>query len=144
MKGDVIPSSDDVLRHCNSTQYTDSDSEIRFIGEAFTPDSDGVSVTWVQYFDGQPAESLAKAEAIVRSTRRVRPSHRLAIINVGDIARCGRAEGVALSVEHDPIDDPPENPAHCLIKGIEADAATLREALALRARCADCGLRSLP
>jgi hypothetical protein len=135
VKGDQIPDSDDVARHCRRTDwYRGDNDEISVLGDAFVPDSEGVSVTWVQFFDVPKAEQLVAAFSIIRGTRRVRSSHRLAVINVGTVVSCGRRHGIDLNVEHDPIDDPPPNLAHCLIKGIPADAHALRELLALNAR----------
>lgn len=135
MKGDPIPDDDDVARQCRRADWSLGDNnEIKILGDAFIPDGEGVSVTWVQFFDGSPSEKLAATSSIIQATRRVRPGNRLAIINVGAVVSCGRSHDVDLKVEHDPIDDPPENPAHSLIKGIPGDAYALRERLALNAR----------
>ncbi len=135
MKGDLLAPGDDVARHCRFSDYHEAENgEIRVNGDAFIPDQEGVSVIWVQFFTGSMEEQLAKVSAVMRATRKFRQSHRLAIVNVGMVAQCGQAHAVELAVEHDPITDPPENPAHCLIKGIPRDDLALRELLALKAR----------
>ena len=108
------------------------------IGDVFYPDPDGVSVTWVQFYKdkGSFNEQLAEVSAVIKATRGVKPSHMLALISVGAIEHCGQTHSCDLTVEHDPdpITDPRGNPAHCLIKGLPADAEALRELLALEAR----------
>jgi hypothetical protein len=135
VKGDLIPEEDDVVRHCRLSDYYDpGNGDIRVNGDAFKPDADGVSVTWIEFFPGSREEQLAEVSATIRTTRKVRSSHRLAIISVGAVTECGQTYGVDLTVEHDPITNPPPNLAHCLIKGIPDDAIMLREQLALNAQ----------
>jgi hypothetical protein len=132
VKGDQIPPGDDVARHCRSSDYVEENGQARVLGDAFEFDPGGVSVTWVDYFQGSREERLAAVSSIIRSTRTVRASHRLAVISVTTIIECGRAFGADVSVEHDPIFGPPPNPAHCLVNGIATDATALRELLALK------------
>jgi hypothetical protein len=113
---------------------TDPDGEVRAVGDAFEPDADGVSVTWVNFYNGSRTEQLEQVSNIIKSTRKVRASHRLAIVNVAAVIECGSAYGATLSVVHDPQGEPRPNPAHCLIEGIETAAAALRERLALKAQ----------
>jgi hypothetical protein len=134
VRGDPIPKGDSVARHCRFTDYFEENGEVRVTGDAFKYDPGGVSVTWVEYFSGSPKEQIFAVTKIIRSTRDVKQSHRLALIGVGTILECGHMHGLNLTVEHDPIADPRPNLAHCLIKGIAADATTLRELLALKAR----------
>jgi hypothetical protein len=134
VKGDLIPREDHVARHCRVSDYFEDNGQIRVNGDAFEPDSDGVSVTWLEFFPGSRAEQLTEVSATIRATRTVRQSHRLAIISVAAVIECRQTHGVDLAVEHDPITDPPSNLAHCLIKGIPNDARALREQLALNAQ----------
>ncbi len=64
--------------------------------------------------------------------RKLRKSHRLAMLNVGSIVEAGRNLNVPTRVVHDPILEPPEkdNSAHSLIKGVPADNHDLQNRLA--------------
>jgi hypothetical protein len=65
VKGDLIPEEDDVVRHCRLSDYYDpGNGDIRVNGDAFKPDADGVSVTWIEFFPGSREEQLAAAERV--------------------------------------------------------------------------------
>lgn len=134
MKGDVIPPEDHVLRHCGKFDLKwEPSGEIRGVfPHAFEHDEEGISVTWVEYFAGCAAEQLVAARAAIARARRLRSSHRLAKLNVGDVLEAGNATGVATRVVHDPDPGPPENanPAHSLIRGEWADPSDFRNRLA--------------
>ncbi len=65
-----------------------------------------------------------------------RQSNRVAILNVGDVENAGSAAGV--HVMEDPIDDPPPNPAHALIKEATAlQSQLIRAAIAATVQPSD-------
>jgi hypothetical protein len=131
VKGDQIPDADEVLRHCRSTDWSSDGRTEKVSGEAFIPDTDGVSVTWVQFFPGRRDEQLRAARAAIASGLKIRQSHRFAVIGVGEVVHTGRQRGVQLNVAHDPLQvGAIRNDAHCLILGIPIDDAMLLEALA--------------
>ena len=141
MKGDALPSEHHVLRHCRKNDLKcEPDGTIRGVYPyAFDPDEDGISVTWMEYFGGSPAEQLITARAAMDRGRRLRESNRLAKLGVGTILVAGKAVGRILAVVHDPIEEPPEkeNMGHSLIQGIAAEDEDLRNRLANSVSSAD-------
>jgi hypothetical protein len=100
--------------------------------DAFEPDDDGISVTWMEYFGGVPAEQLVAARAAMDRGRRLRESNRLARLKVNTILTAGAAVKRTLSVVHDPIEQPleRENLGHSLVQGITTDDDDLRNRIA--------------
>jgi len=79
------------------------------------PDPDGVSVTWLEHFGGDRQHQIVEVrKQIVAGGITPRGSNRIAIFNVGSVENAGSAAGA--HVVEDPIDDPPPNQAHALIK----------------------------
>ncbi|MCY0149850.1 hypothetical protein OEG84_19635 [Hoeflea sp. G2-23] len=73
-----------------------------------------LSVTWCEYFDGLPDESLRCAIEAIRGSIRVGGKARFALANVGSIKSTMENEaGVKLRIEHLPEED---NPAHAAVK----------------------------
>ena len=120
MKGDPLPASDHVLRHCRTGDpKVEADGSLSGVfPSAFEPDADGISVTWIEFFEGSPVEQLVAARVAMNCGRRLRESNRLAKLNVRAIRGLGKSVGVF----HDPIDEPEkENNGHSLITGIGRD-----------------------
>ena len=133
MKGDDVPPAHHVLRHCRQGDLKVEDGTIKGVyPDAFEPDDDGISVTWMEYFGGSPIEQLAAARAAMDRGRRLRASNRLAKLKVSAILAAGEAVKRVLSVVHDPIEQPPEreNLGHSLIGGIATDDDDLRNRIA--------------
>jgi hypothetical protein len=86
--------------------------------DALKCDEDGISVTWVEYFDGDPEERFAAAADALCACITVRKSGVIAKITVGQIKEALADEAVQVRViraqEY-------ENQAHCLIEGIAPD-----------------------
>src|ERR1700728_2846656 len=110
MKGDDLPSSDHVLRQCRQGDLKyDPDGTIRGVfPDALQPDEDGISVTWLEFFEGSPSEQLTAARAAMNRGRRLRVSNRLARLNVGYVLSVGISLRRSVSVVHDPIEAPAE------------------------------------
>jgi hypothetical protein len=134
MRGDALPPEHHVLRHCRKGDLKcDPDGTIRGVfPDAFAPDEDGISVTWMDYFGGSPPEQLEAARAAMDRGRRLRASNRLAKLKVSTILAAGEAVKRILAVVHDPIEQPPEraNLGHSLVQGIAADDDDLRNRIA--------------
>ena len=135
VKGDPLPPVDHVLRHCLQRQLkTEADGTIRGVfPDAFDPDEDGVSVTWMEYFQGASiADQIAAARAAMYRGMRPRAGNRLAKLNVGAVLSEGQALGTSLSIIHDPIEDPPEraNHGHSLLVGVTHGDEDLKNRLA--------------
>ncbi|HEX5321250.1 MAG TPA: hypothetical protein VFW46_18950, partial [Stellaceae bacterium] len=88
------------------------------------PDTDGLSVISLEFFGGDKAHNLSGVKSVMNLS--VRRSHRLLVLNVGDILSTG-----PLRVEYDPDESPPPNTnaAHCLVKGPDDLTDDVREAL---------------
>ena len=135
MKGDPLPPSNHVLRHCRQRDLKRDgpDAPVRGVFPyAFEPDEEGVSVTWMEYFGGSAPEQLTAALAAMERGRRLRAGNRLAKLRVSAILAAGRSVEKVLRVIHDPIEAPPEkeNLGHSLIQGIAADDDDLRNRIA--------------
>jgi hypothetical protein len=134
MRGDAIPPENHVFRHCRKGDLKwDPDGTIRGVfPDAFEPDEDGISVTWMEFFGGSPAEQLEAARAAMDRARRLRASNRLAKLKVSTILAAGEEVKRVLFVVHDPIEQPQEreNLGHSLIQGIAVDDDDLRNRIA--------------
>lgn len=86
--------------------------------DAIRCDSDGISVTWIEFFGGNADEHLRKAAHALRGTLTFKKSGILAQASVGDIIDTMMTAGREVTVCRDVV---PGNDAHCLIKGIEQD-----------------------
>jgi hypothetical protein len=140
MRGDALPPEHHVLRHCRQGDLKVEDGTIRGVyPDAFDPDDDGISVTWMEYFGGSAVEQLIAARAAMDRGRKLRPSNRLAKLRVGTVVVISEAAGKIVTVIHDPIEEPPEreNVGHSLIQGIASNDDDLRNRLANSVSAAD-------
>lgn len=85
--------------------------------DAFRCDGDGISVTWVEYFEGEQ-DPFRQAAFALKGDLQLKKSGILAAAKVRDIRNILSQVGLAGDVETDPQ---PTNNAHCLIKGITQD-----------------------
>jgi hypothetical protein len=81
--------------------------------DALRVDPDGISVSWLEYFDEPPA-LLEQAAKELKKSRKPSATGVVAIANVQRLMEVARKLGLTCSVEHTPID---ENDAHCSILG---------------------------
>jgi len=124
VKGDAIPPEHHVMRVCKQRglQWGPDGEPTGVSPDEFTPDVDGLSVTWLEFFSGSLSEQFAQARATISRSRHIRASHRLAGLSVGKIVAIHAKSGNPLVVEHDPDETPgKENPAHSLITGYGED-----------------------
>jgi hypothetical protein len=123
MKGDRIPNTHTLVRHCPSTklQFDDDANPVAPTYEAFIPDDEGVSVNWLEFFGGTREECLRQTRGVLATTRTIRASHRLAIISVLAVLGVAQRRARTIWAEHDPIGPPRANPAHSLIVGLIGD-----------------------
>jgi hypothetical protein len=118
VKGDQLPAEHYVARHCRNKDLILTNGEPTGVSEsAFEPkpdESDGLSANWLEFFGNDRQHNVAGVRSVTKL--RVRRSHRIAILNVGEsIAAVGSAN---LRVLEDPVDNlaPDTNAAHVLIK----------------------------
>jgi len=116
VKGDRLLPQHHVARHCRKGDlFWLGITPTAILESALDPDADGVSVTWLEHFGGDRQHQIAEARRHMTLRITPRQSNRVAILNVGNVEyAAGSAAGV--HVIEDPIDDPPPNPAHALIK----------------------------
>jgi hypothetical protein len=138
LKGDRLPPEHHVARHCrkNDLVWDGTGIATGVLECALTPDAEGVSTTWLEFFGGARQHNLSE----VKRCQRLMPrsSNRLAVLNVGNIENVG--SGVGAHVVEDPDDPPcpPGNPAHALIKDpVSFQDKTLREAMAFMVQAGD-------
>jgi len=119
-KGDEVDISEDVVRLIRHIDFKNG-----IVGaSAFDrpeKDHDGLSVSRRGVFAADDAPDLKRIREVLGAWRTLKPSHRLAQINVGDILAAGREARRALVVIEDQIEaDPPKpaNEAHALICGL--------------------------
>lgn len=118
-KGDRLPPEHHVARHCRKNDLDwNGNTPIGILDCALTPDTDGVSTTWLEFFGSSDRKAnMPHVRAAVTVFLTPKPSNRLAVLNVGNIESAGAAAGLALRVIEDPFDvPPPGNPAHALGK----------------------------
>ncbi len=135
MKGDPLPDADHVIRHCRERDIKADENGPRGIFPfALDSDPDGLSVTWMEFFQGSLTDQISSVREAIGRQRRIRKSNRLALLNVGKIRSIGRSFDTELRVEHDPDLTPrKENPAHSLVIGIQAENEDLKNRLAMEA-----------
>lgn len=120
MKYEKLPSPHHVLRQITPSRLRkDGDGNIvGILGEAFEKiEPDGLSVTWVEYWDGEEFDRGFKAR---EATEKERPMKKggYACGNVAAIIEAGKLHKKDLSVKHDPTD---LNEGHTLVKVPEHD-----------------------
>lgn len=129
MRGDPVPPTDNLALHCQPNSGIEVNPEGQPVGvtrEAFRVDDDGISTNWIEYDNGD----FSSVCLILASIRTVRKSHRVGLLTVADTIAVGQATNKAITVEHDPIDVPP-NPGHALIKGVAPTDEPVLDELAL-------------
>ena len=123
-----------VGKHCNNNDLmTEPDSTgkqlpIGINADSLIPDDDGLSVGWLEYFDGDVEFQINKVISCITTQRIPKKSHRLALFNVGKILKCGQLQGLDLAVIHDPYDN---YECHSLITGYDSTKTELMGLIAL-------------
>jgi hypothetical protein len=118
VKGDPVPEAHHVARHCRATDLIITNGVPTGVTEAafqLRPDeTDGLSAIWLEFFGNEHRHNVAGVRSVTKLT--VKRSHRIAILNVGQMTSLAPLAG--LSVLEDPVEDlaPHTNAAHVLIK----------------------------
>ena len=133
LKGDIVPPNHTIGIHCQPKdlmQDEDETGKIVPIGvnaSVFEPDDDGLSVGWLEYFEGTSEFQMSKVIDCMK-VRAVRKSHRLALFNVGQVLKCGEQVNIEIEVSHDPQD---KYECHSLITGYDSSKTELMGLIAL-------------
>ena len=132
MTRDSIRDEHHIARHLNPKKIEESGLPAE---HAFEPKAGSrmVSVNWLERFDGEPDQEaqLERVREVLGRRREIKPSHRLALLNVGSAKQAVRnslADGAALGVleplgveaaidvvEDPDLDSPVPDPSHAHI-----------------------------
>ena len=116
MTGDELPDSDHVVRYVKPSNVQKGIVN----ASEFVRDKDGVSVNWLEYFQGKTKkEQLGEVRRLIQLT--IRPNGRFAQLNVGDTRNHILVAARYLSFVHDPKAARPPHEAdlsHSLIGGL--------------------------
>lgn len=117
--GGELPEEASVILHVPSGRQIPKGGPCQRIDQdAFRCDNDGISVTWVEFFDDTAEEQIRQAALTMRGPLIIRKSGIIARAIVGDIRSTMASAGAAVTVCRDRQD---YNEAHCLIKGLAPD-----------------------
>lgn len=118
--GDDLPSAATVILCVSKGQQPDDGSGVDLA--SFNIHDDGISVTWVEHFDGAEGEQLLAAARALNNGYKIRKSAAIARARVESILLALAAVGRTARVQYDPITDPAKgNLGHCVITGIAVD-----------------------
>lgn len=125
-----IPNDYSIMRYAGRNRLIlEDDKVVSFFPQAFAlrPDEEYLSVTWVEYFKGAPAEQRVRAiKAFRRSFPGVGKQSAYAIGNVGRVRDECAARSHKVRILHEPEDD---NKGHCAIRRFPRDDSDLLEVL---------------
>lgn len=140
MKGDPLPATNHIARHCRHKDLIFTNGAPTGVTEAaFEPkpdETDGLSANWLEFFRGDRSHNVAEVRSVTKLN--VKRSHRIAILNVAAVISSHGQ--ITLSVVEDPIADiaPQTNAAHVLIKEPAAlQDRSLRDVLAFLVQGSD-------
>ena len=97
----------------------------------FIPDSNGLSVAWVEHphHGGDSTAQIRSLIGCLSRNRKIKSHHRLAVYRVGSIMECGERFGKSISVNQDPLTG---YECHSLVVGIDPESADLLDLIALQ------------
>lgn len=132
--GMALPDPDHVVRHVswNKLQKDENDNVLGFLPQAFAlrENEDGLSVNWIEHFDGCHDERIAKTIQELRKTISVKPKSAFGISTVQAIKQTCRNTPKAIRVVYWPNDN---NVTHSLIRHLPPDDSALLDALSKEA-----------
>lgn len=125
---DDLPQCATVILYVSKSRQLWVNGECLGLDQAsFRCDPDGISVTWVEYFQGDANQQLAKASLAMRGTLKFKTSGMVARASVGALLATMKQAGREIRVRRD---SQPANKGHCLIEGINPSESGLLLALA--------------
>jgi hypothetical protein len=115
-----LPREATVLLYCSPTKFEKDGDNYRCLATgAFKHDDDGISVTWIEYFQSPPPSVEQAKQAIVASLN-LNKNGVYAKAKVSEIFKLANKAKISVSVVHDPQC---RNHGHSLIKGWPLDDA---------------------
>lgn len=115
---------DDVIMYASWSKFSRDENQ-QYDGlqpQAVRQDSDGISITWVEFFQPPPPSIHQACQAIVKGGTTIRKSGVFAIARAGKIRAIAREMGLSIQIERDPV---PGNDGHALIKGWSTELVDL-------------------
>lgn len=110
----AVPADDSVISLCPLGKLIMKDGTcVGITPDALRIDEDGISVTWVEYFE-EPPPVLQSAAVELKKSRMPTKSGALARAKVGRIFEVAQKLNQTFAVDHTPVDD---NDAHASITG---------------------------
>jgi hypothetical protein len=127
-----LPDEAHVVRHVPAQLVSRDPNTEAVIGcfpQAFQlrPDEEYLSTSWLEFYLGSFLECTAAVAAAMSKTRKIGPSHGLAIGNVGRIKAACDEFSLKIRVIHEPDDD---NPSYTAVRRFKSDNIELLELLA--------------
>lgn len=143
MRGDPVPDADHVVRYVKPRSFEDGviDAGGFELGEGHK----GISVNWLECFDGDKQAQLAEVRRLKRLTWRRNGC--LAELNVGQTRWYLSKEIPDILILEDPLDPDPQegyeaDPSHSLICGVPHDPPERRQAI--QDMIAECVINTYP
>lgn len=133
MPSNYLLDNERIVRHVpwGKLRKDEDDNVLGVLPDAFAlrEREPSLSVTWCEYFSGEPDEQLRCAIEAIRGSIEVRPKACFALGEVGRVRACaeGRPKAKRLRIIHDPN---PKNPAHASLINWPHDDWQLLELLA--------------
>ena len=140
MKGDRVPNTAHITRYCSGGRVKRDGS---ISGEAFRLrqkagyTEEYLSVNWLEHLGKHSREEeIAEIQAVLAAklTGGIRPSARIALLNVGetlDRVRDNSEDSRNLQVLHEPESGPPPDPSHSGIHGLRLEDALIGDLIAM-------------
>lgn len=132
--GMALPDSDHVIRHIswNKLQKDENDNILGILPQAFAlrKNEDGLSVNWIEHFDGCHEERIAKTIQELRNVISVKPRSTFGVSTVQAIKQSCRNAPKAIRIVYWPNDN---NVTHSLIRHLPVDDISLLDALSKEA-----------
>lgn len=131
-----LPDEDHVIRHVSSSKLLkDGEGNILgFLAQAFAlrPDETGLSVNWLEHFEGDHDARTRKSIQELRTVKDIRKKSAFGIANVGKTKEICNKNKAFVKIVYAPRDG---IPSHSEIRQLPSDDLSLQEALATEAFC---------
>jgi hypothetical protein len=133
-RGMVLPDPNHVVRHVpwNKLQRDEHDNVVGFLPQAFAlrENEDGLSVNWIEHFEGCHEERIVKTIQEIRKAINVKPKSAFGVSKVGAIKQTCRNAPKAIKIVYWPNDN---NVTHSLIRHLPMDDISLLDELSREA-----------
>lgn len=127
MKGDQVPDSSHISRHCGGSAIK-ADGTIDGTAFRLRKDEEYLSVNWLEFLEKTSREEeIAEVRNVIQKKRTLGSRSRIAVANVGLLINHIREERI-LKVQHEP--ETPDDPSHSGIYGYGMDDDLIADMIA--------------